>query len=168
MNITYIQKHNETNITGAQIMHFSNTFKTLTTLTLILISSSAFAAKQCQAIGGMGLAEAIDETHLVAALSGDMTGANATIISQQKTKTGLLLDMEHNFISNKNGLIQTKDKAVLTSVIGKENTYMLEINYSIVDSRGIYKDYRGEFHSFGLIKLDKGQVILRYKGEICK
>lgn len=149
-------------------MRISNTFKTLTTLTLIFISSGAFAAKQCQEIGGMGLAEAIDETHLVAALSGDMTGANAKIIKQEKTKTGLLLDMEHNFISNKNGLLQTRDKAVLTSVIGKENTYMLEINYSIVDSRGTYEGYRGEFHSFGLIKLDKGQVILRYKGEICK
>lgn len=148
-------------------MRMTNTFKTFTTLSLIFISTSV-AAKQCQQIGGMGLAEAIDETHLVAALSGEMTGASAKIIKQQKTKTGLLLDMEHHFISNKNGLIQTKDKAVLTNVIGKQNTYMLEINYSIVDSRGIYKDYRGEFHSFGLIKLDKGQVILRYKGEICK
>lgn len=149
-------------------MRITNTFKTITTLILISISTGAFATKQCQEIGGMGLAEAIDETHLVAALSGDMTGANAKIINQKKTKTGLLLDMEHNFISNKNGLLQTRDKAVLTSVIGKENTYMLEINYSIVDSRGTYEGYRGEFHSFGLIKLDEGKVILRYKGEICK
>ena len=146
-------------------MHMTNTLKTVTTFIFIFISTSAFAAKQCQEIG---LAEALDETHLVAALSGDMSGANATIINQKETKTGLILDMEHNFISNSNGLLQTKDKAILTSVIGKKNTYMLEINYTIVDSRGIYKDYRGEFHSFGLIKLDKGQVILRYKGEICK
>lgn len=149
-------------------MNITKTFKAVITLILILVSTGALAAKQCQEIGGMGLAEAIDETHLVAALSGDMAGANAKIINQKKTKTGLILDMEHNFISNKNGLLQTKDKAVLTKVLGKESTYMLEINYTIVDSRGIYKDYRGEFHSFGLIKLDEGKVILRYKGEICK
>ena len=140
-------------------------------LTTILgsLSVNAYSAdKQCMPIGGTGLAEAIDETHLVAALSGDMTGATAEITGQIKTETGLILDMEHHFMSNKNGLLKTKDKATLTAVPGKDQTYMLEINYTVVDSKGIYTDYRGEFHSFGLIKLGKGQVILRYKGEICK
>jgi hypothetical protein len=45
---------------------------------------------------------------------------------------------------------------------------MLEINYTVVDSKGVYAGYKGEFHSFGLMKLGKGQVILRYKGELCK
>ncbi len=146
------------------------TYKSLlSTIILATLSLNAYSAKkECMPIGGMGLAEAIDETHLVAALSGDMTGATAEITGQEKTETGLILDMEHHFMSNQNGLLKTKDKAVLTSVPGKDQTYMLEINYSVVDSRGIYADYRGKFHSFGLIKLGKGQVILRYKGEICK
>jgi len=146
------------------------TYKTiLSTIVLGAFSLNAFSAdKQCMQIGGMGLAEAMDETHLVAALSGDMTGANAEITRQKKTETGRILDMQHHFMSNKNGLLKTKDKATLTTVPGKDQTYMLEINYTVVDSKGIYADYRGEFHSFGLIKLGKGQVILRYKGEICK
>ena len=126
------------------------------------------ASNQCKEIGGMGLAEAIDESHLVAALSGDMTGAHAKITGKEKTETGLILNMEHHFISNNNGLLKTKDKAVLTAVPGKDQTYMLEINYTVVDSRGTYAGYRGEFHSFGLIKLGEGKVILRYKGELCK
>ena len=141
----------------------------LSTALLVTLSLNAYSAdKECVSIGGMGLAEAIDETHLVAAMSGDMTGANAEITGQKKTETGLILDMEHHFMSNKNGLLKTKDKAILTAVPGKDQTYMLEINYTVVDSRGIYADYRGEFQSFGLIKLGKGQVILRYKGELCK
>jgi len=145
-------------------------YKTIfSTMVLGSFSLNAYSAdQQCIQIGGMGLAEAMDKTHLVAALSGDMTGANAEITGQKETEIGLILDMQHHFISNKNGLIKTKDKATLTAVPGKDQTYMIEINYTVVDSRGVYAGYRGEFHSFGLIKLEKGQVILRYKGELCK
>jgi len=146
------------------------TYKTILSIFLLgSLNLNAYSAdKQCMPIGGMGLAKALDDTHLVAALSGDMTGANAEITDQKKTETGLILYMKHHFISNRNGSLKTKDIATLTAVPGKDQTYMLEINYNIVDSSGIYADYRGEFHSFGLIKLGKGQVILRYKGEICK
>lgn len=68
----------------------------------------------------------------------------------------------------RNGLIRTRDKATLTSIPGKDNTYMLEIAYKVMDSRGTYAGYSGGFNSFGLIDLAKGQVILRYQGEICK
>lgn len=139
------------------------------TLLLTTLSSNSFAsAGQCREIGGMGLAEAIDETNLVAALSGDMTGARAVILGQQETSTGLILDMEHYFINDSNGLIKTRDKATLTSVQGEDQTYMIEVAYKVTDSRGTFAGYRGEFNSFGLIKLDKGEVVLRYKGEICK
>ena len=76
--------------------------------------------------------------------------------------------MEHFFINDKNGLIRTRDKATLTTISGKDETYMLEIAYKVVDSRGTYQGYRGGFNSYGLIKLGKGEVILRYQGEICK
>ena len=126
------------------------------------------ASGQCIAVGGMGLAEAIDETHLVAALSGDMTGARAKITGQKKTNTGLILDMEHYFINDKGGLLKTKDKATLTTVPDKDQTYMLEIAYNVIESRGTYAGYKGKFNSFGLIKLKEGKVILRYSGELCK
>jgi len=135
---------------------------------LILSAFNVNAAQQCIDIGGMGLAEAMDETHLVAALSGTMTGAHALVKSQTKTDTGLILDMAHHFISDTNGVLKTQDIATLSEVPNKPGAYMLEINYSVVDSSGTFEGYRGDFQSFGLIKLDKGQVILRYKGEICK
>lgn len=136
---------------------------------LCALCSTANATNgRCIEIGGMGLAEAIDETHLVAALSGDMTGARATITGQREMPGELILDMEHFFITNRNGLIKTRDIATLTSVPGKDRTFMLEINYKVVESRGTYAGFTGEFHSFGLIKLAEGKVVLRYKGELCK
>ncbi|MEH6346145.1 MAG: hypothetical protein V7785_13725 [Bermanella sp.] len=135
---------------------------------LFFSAFSANAAQQCIDIGGMGLAEAMDETHLVAALSGTMTGAHALVKGQTKTDSGLVLDMAHHFISDTNGVLKTQDTATLTKVPNKPGAYMLEINYSVVDSSGTFAGYRGDFHSYGLMKLDKGQVILRYKGEVCK
>ncbi len=135
---------------------------------ILLGAASAQASESCMDAGWVGLAEAIDETTLTAALSGDMAGATAKIIGQKKTETGLLLDMEHYFISDRNGLIKTADKAVLTAVPGKDETYMLEIQYDVVETRGIFEGYKGRFNSYGLIKLGEGKVVLRFQGEICK
>ena len=52
-------------------------------------------------------------------------------------------------------MIRTRDKATLTSIPGKDNTYMLEIAYKVMDSRGTYTGYSGGFNSFGLIDLAK-------------
>ena len=51
---------------------------------------------QCREIGGMGLANAVDETHQVGALTGKLRGgARAKITSQVKTATGIDMGMEH-------------------------------------------------------------------------
>jgi predicted thioesterase len=134
-----------------------------------VINLNAQAAdNQCMPIGGATIGEAIDETHLVATLSGSLAAANARITNQKKTDTGLILDMEHDFISDKGGLLKTKDQAILTTVSGKDQTYMAEITYNVIDSKGAFAGYKGKFVSFGLIKLGEGKVIVRYSGELCK
>lgn len=136
---------------------------------ITLIGSTVSAQnKNVIDMGGMGLAEAIDETHFVAALTGEFSGAYAEIISQKETPTGLELVMQHYFVNDDNGLIRTRDKAILTAVQGKPDTYMLEIDYTVQETRGIYDGYSGEFHSYGLIKIGEGQVVLRYKGKLTK
>ena len=51
---------------------------------------------KCREIGGMALADAVDETHLAGALSGELGGgARAKITSQVKTATGIDMGMEH-------------------------------------------------------------------------
>ncbi|MBY0577677.1 MAG: hypothetical protein K2P57_01385 [Burkholderiales bacterium] len=125
-------------------------------------------ASDCMPIGGTGLGDATDETHFVAALSGDFTGAQAEVVDQKKTETGLILGMTHHFINSKGGLLKTKDEAVLTAVPGKDRVYMLEITYNVVESQGSYAGYKGRFNSFGLIKLGEGKVIVRYSGELCR
>ena len=76
--------------------------------------------------------------------------------------------MEHYFFNDKGGLLRTNDKAILTDVAGNPNLYMLEISYEIKESSGFFEGYNGGFQSAGLIDLNKGKVVLRYNGEICK
>lgn len=136
---------------------------------LVLTTFNANAAiNPCMPIGGTALAEAIDQTSFVGALSGAFASASAKITNQAKTDTGLILDLEHTFLSDKGGLLKTKDNAVLTAIPGKNQTYMLEITYNVVDARGAYTGYKGTFNSFGLIKLDEGKIVIRYSGELCK
>ncbi len=142
---------------------------TLSTATLAAITFNAYAAdSQCMPIGGTGLGNAIDETHFVAVLNGAFTAANAKVVNQEKTENGLILDMEHNFLSDKDGSLKTKDRAILTAVSGKDQAYMIEITYNVVESQGAYAGYKGKFNSFGLMKLKEGKVVVRYSGELCK
>ena len=126
------------------------------------------ADNQCMPIGGATIGEAIDETHLIGALSGSLAAPNAKITNQKKTDTGLLLEMVHDFISDKGGLLKTNDQAILTAVPGKDQTYMAEITYNVIESKGNFTGYKGTFNSFGIIKLGEGKVIVRYSGELCK
>lgn len=140
-----------------------------TALALPVTTFNANAAgNHCMPIGGTALAEAIDESSFVAEMSGAFASANAKVTHQEKTDTGLVLDIEHTFLGDKGGLLKTSDKAVLTAVPGKNQTYMIEIAYNVIDARGAYSGYKGTFNSFGLIKLSEGKIVIRYSGELCK
>lgn len=133
------------------------------------LSNAQAAGHSCLALGGTALANAVSETELVGALTGSFAGgARATITAQRETATGLSMDMEHSFLNDKGGLLNTKDVATLTSILGKDKTYMLEIKYDIQKASGRFEGYEGSFQSKGLIDLGAGTVVLRYNGEICK
>ncbi len=60
------------------------TYETIfSVIVLVSFSFNAYSAdKQCMPIGGMGLAEALDETHLVAAMSGVNTAQNLQLFAE--------------------------------------------------------------------------------------
>lgn len=127
------------------------------------------AHAECLAIGGTGLANAIDENNLVASLSGALSGgARARIKAQKETPTGLSLDLEHYFFTAEGGMLHTADTATLTAIAGKHKTYMLEIAYAVRESSGAFVGYKGHFQSVGLFDMGVGKVVLRYSGELCK
>lgn len=145
--------------------------RTLIALSLLFTGSvgAQAAEPQCLVLGGSAIAQAISKTSLIASLSGSFAGgARAEIRAETKTDTGMVLEMEHHFYNSTGGLLNTKDKAILTTVEGRENIYMLEIRYEIDNASGSYEGYNGDFNSYGLIDLNQGTVVLRYKGEICK
>ena len=144
---------------------------TIVTATLAGTFASGVQAddNSCITLGGTAQANMVDQTHLIASMSGVFAGAaKAEILSQSETDTGLSLELEHFFFNDRGGLLRTNDTAILTEVTGREDIYMIEFTYQIVEASGAYEGFAGNFQSFGLFDLDKGQAVIRYKGEICK
>lgn len=138
------------------------------------ISGTQAAESQCMPIGGIGMPNFIPQNDgtitIVAPLSGSVASASGKITAQRETASGLEMDMEHYFMTEKGGFMHTKDRAVLTRVEGKKDRYMVEINYQIQDgsSSGVLAGYKGSFNSFGLVDLENLRGLIRYSGQICK
>ena len=136
--------------------------------------SSAQAASNCMPIGGTGMPNFVPQDDgtitIVAPLTGSVTTAAGKITAQRKTATGLEMDMEHYFMTEKGGFMHTKDLGILTAIAGKKDRYMIEITYDVqgASTTGALKGYKGRFNSYGLVDLENLEGLIRYSGEICK
>jgi len=137
-------------------------------------ASIAYAGENCMPIGGLGMPNFVPQKDgtitIVAPLTGSVITAAGKITAQRKTANGLEMDMEHYFMTEKGGFMQTKDLGILSAVKGKKDRYMIEITYHIQaeTTSGVLKGYKGKFSSFGLVDLKKLNGLIRYSGEICK
>ena len=154
----------------------NKTIKQLTIFITITIStiSIGFAENICMPIGGVGMPNFVPQEDgsftIVALLTGSVSNTAGKVTGQRTTETGLEMDMEHYFMTNKGGFMHTKDLGILTQVVGKKDQYMIEITYDIQEAStsGELKGYKGRFNSFGLVDLANLNGLIRYSGEICK
>jgi hypothetical protein len=124
---------------------------------------------QCVPIGGTALGQFYnDGKNVIGSMDGTWNATSGAVTSQRETATGLVLGMEHVFSTSNGGVVRTRDEVELTAIPGKKDTYMLELAYTVVESFGHFKGYSGTFYSFGLLKMDSGEALVRYAGEICK
>ncbi|MDX2505234.1 MAG: hypothetical protein QNL62_12275 [Gammaproteobacteria bacterium] len=139
-----------------------------------MASSIASAEQSCMPIGGTGMPNFVPQKDgtitIVAPLTGSVSNATGKITAQRKTATGMEMDMEHYFMTEKGGFMQTKDLGILTAVPGKKDRYMIEITYHVQppSTSGVLKGYSGTFNSYGLVDLAKLQGLIRYSGEVCQ
>jgi len=145
---------------------------------VLLLSASVSVAnaaeKVCMPIGGLGMPNFVPQKDgtitIIAPLTGSVATASGTITAQRKTATGLEMDMQHYFMTEKGGFMHTRDLGILTQVKGKKDRYMIEITYHIQEAStsGVLSGYKGKFQSFGLVDLENLNGLIRYSGEICK
>jgi hypothetical protein len=137
--------------------------------TFTAVPTANAADKACVPIGGEALGQFCNEgKDVTGAMMGTWTSTRGTVKSEKRTATGISLEMEHVFSTNTGGVVRTRDIAEMTAVPGKKDSYMLEVTYTVVEALGAFKGYTGTFNSFGLIKTNTGQALVRYEGEICK
>lgn len=146
----------------------------ITSVLCASIMSAAQADQNCMPIGGVGMPNFVPQQDgtitIIAPLTGSVASASGKITAQRKTPTGLEMDMQHYFMTEKGGFMHTKDRGILTKIPGKKDRYMIEITYQVqADSTsGALDGYSGKFNSFGLVDLAKLNGLIRYSGEICK
>ncbi|WP_419904789.1 hypothetical protein [Kiloniella sp.] len=156
---------------------FGLALSSFTTFTDV-ISTPALAAttnsEACTVIGGVGMPNFVPQEDgtitIVAPLTGSVSNASGKVTAQRETATGLEMDMEHYFMTEDGGFMHTKDLGILTSVVGKQGQYMIEITYDVQEAStsGSLKGYKGSFSSYGLVDLPKLQGLIRYSGAVCK
>ena len=149
-------------------------FKKIVFVAALAATSVASAADICMPIGGVGMPNFVPQPDgsfaIVAPLTGSVSNASGKVTAQRETPTGLEMDMEHYFMTDKGGFMHTKDLGILTKVEGKKDHYMIEISYDIQDgeSSGELQGYKGSFKSFGLVNLAELTGLIRYSGNICR
>ena len=109
-----------------------------------------------------------DISEVVGVTSGTWAAGRGSVLSQKETDTGMLLEMEHVFSTSQGGVVRTKDRVELTKIEGKENTFMLELTYKVVETFGHLSDYKGSFNSLGLINLVTGEAFVRFNGGLSR
>ena len=151
------------------------TFTALTIATVTADVTPAYADdKTSIPIGGIGMANFVPQPDgsftIIAPLIGSVSNAAGKVTATRETATGLEMDMEHYFMTEKGGFIHTVDLGILTAVPGKPGRYMIEITYDVQEgeSSGELTGFDGTFQSYGLVDLNKLQGLIRYSGEISK
>lgn len=152
--------------------------KTAAALTIATLTTDMAPAhagdKTSIPIGGIGMANFVPQPDgtftILAPLTGSVSNAAGKVTATRETATGLEMDMEHYFMTEKGGFIHTVDLGILTAVPGKSGRYMIEITYDVQEdeSSGELTGFDGTFQSYGLVDLNKLQGLIRYSGEIRK
>jgi hypothetical protein len=117
-------------------------------------------------VGGTFLLNFIDQTTVVAFLTGDLQGAVRGVIREQSSdEQGILhLVAEHAITTARGDSIVTADQATLTPI--KEGIFYMEQTQTIVQGTGAFAGVTGTLEEFGVVDMGQGQGVLRYRGQI--
>src|SRR5215469_6312492 len=117
-------------------------------------------------VGGIFLLNFIDQTTVVAVLTGDLQGAVRGVIREQKSdEQGCLhLMAEHAITTARGDLVVTADQATLTPI--KEGVFYMQQTQTIVRGTGAFAGATGTLEEFGVVDMGQGQGVLRYRGQI--
>jgi hypothetical protein len=119
-----------------------------------------------QQVGGTFLLNFIDQTTVVAFLTGDLQGAVRGVIREQTSnEQGILhLTAEHTITTARGDLIVTADQATLTPI--EEGIFYMKQTQTIVRGTGAFMGATGTLEEFGAVDMGQGQGVLRYRGQI--
>jgi hypothetical protein len=134
--------------------------------------------KDCIDMGGTATLFTMNESHGMGALTGAMDGAAYGAPRGEMKDLGngeFELLMYHWFLHKDGSTIHTNDREILR-MDPKTDTFLMEVEYTVVESSGRFEGYRGTFRGRGWFRADSkdgtptGHSIgsVRFEGKICR
>lgn len=135
-------------------------------------ASSRQPSPSCVSVGGT-IAASIIETEsgqaVIGSVTGTLRGAVRGIVEalEPQPDGSLRLDVLDHFVTEEGHVLETRDDVHLVPVPGREGVFHQLATYEVVSGTGKFERARGSFTGHGEADIGRGQVTVRYEGELC-
>ena len=144
----------------------------VTLLLLATISSAASAEPKCHQVAGGITTNFVDSSDTLGSATGDLAGGlGVHVLNQQAGSNGtIVITVQHHWVTTTGDTVSL-DQAVVTlfptTVPGfYAASYLDGVNFN-KSGTGDFAGASGKIYGWGAVDLGKGELVLRYSGEVC-
>lgn len=153
---------------------YSIRFITALSVVAGILASAANAAAQpapnCQAVSGTISTNFVDQTTTVGTATGDMAGGVSAVVQAvvPNANGGITFTVVHRFVNSAGDHIISKPAEAIAIPSAEPGVLSLTFaNMELVGMTGRFEGATGSLKLFGGANLVRGEVVVRYRGQIC-
>lgn len=125
----------------------------------------------CKSVGGAVLTNFLDSTTTLGTATGDLKGGlGVTVLSSSQGPNGtLVLLNQHHWVTESGDTVLFNDANATAFPSGIPGLYTVSYTngVKVAGGTGRFAGAAGKILVFGAADLNKGQIILRYEGQVC-
>lgn len=134
-------------------------------------SLRAESDKDCQHVGGVISTNFLDPSTTFGTATGDLGGAvGVSILSLRQNGDGTLtFHNQHHWVTISGDTVFIADEEATGFPTGIQGFFAVSYGkgVSVIGGTGRFADATGRLLAFGAVDTGKGQVVLRYEGQVC-
>lgn len=144
-----------------------------TTIQVSHVEARGKRYRECRQVGGTISASFVpleEGQAIVGTVTGSLSGAIHGIASAPTPQENgsLILEVKDHFVTEEGLVLETLDQVTLVPVPGLEGVFHQSATYEVVGGTGHLSHASGSLTGHGEVDLNRGQVTVRYEGEICE
>ena len=141
-------------------------------ITPLLFAQDDASGRHCQAVGGAISTNFLDKTDTLGTATGDLRGALGVHVISVKTEQNgtIILHNHHHWVTEPGDtiLFDNADATLFPTEVSGLYAASYIKGVTIIGGTGRFDGATGKLTAtFGAVDLTKGQVVLRYQGQVC-